>query len=84
VLFNRFFQPDIDPVRAEPTWHLTLTDSSELSLRLQWIAVLAGRIRPSLAITGGVRDAIDAVKSSWRAPMRCRSCRRSSPSDRRG
>jgi len=63
VLFNRFFQPDIDPVRAEPTWHLTLTDSSELSLRLQWIAVLAGRIRPSLAITGGVRDAIDAVKS---------------------
>jgi len=63
VLFNRFFQPDIDPERAEPNWRLNLSGPGELSLRLQWIAILAGRIRASLAVTGGVHDAVDAVKA---------------------
>jgi dihydroorotate dehydrogenase (fumarate) len=63
VLFNRFYQPDIDPERHEATWHLTLSDSSELGLRLQWTAILAGRVRASLAVTGGVHDVIDAVKA---------------------
>jgi len=63
VLFNRFYQPDIDPERLEATWHLTLTDSSELGLRLHWIAILAGRVKASLGITGGVHDTIDAVKA---------------------
>ena len=63
MLFNRFYQPDIDPDRAEPNWRLTLSGTSELSLRLQWIAILAGRIRASLAVTGGVHDAVDAVKA---------------------
>jgi dihydroorotate dehydrogenase (fumarate) len=63
VLFNRFYQPDIDPERLEATWHLTLTDSSELGLRLHWIAILAGRVKASLGITGGVHGTIDAVKA---------------------
>jgi dihydroorotate dehydrogenase (fumarate) len=63
VLFNRFYQPDIDPERLEATWRLTLTDSSELGLRLHWIAILAGRVKASLGITGGVHGTIDAVKA---------------------
>jgi dihydroorotate dehydrogenase (fumarate) len=63
VLFNRFFEPDIDVERREATWRLTTSDSSELALRLQWIAILAGRVRASLAVTGGVHDPLDAVKA---------------------
>jgi dihydroorotate dehydrogenase (fumarate) len=63
VLFNRFYQPDLDPDRREATWHLTLSDASELGLRLHWIAILAGRVKASLAVTGGVHDALDAVKA---------------------
>jgi len=63
VLFNRFYQPDIDPEGREATWHLTLSDSSELGLRLHWIAILAGRVKASLGVTGGVHDVIDAVKA---------------------
>jgi dihydroorotate dehydrogenase (fumarate) len=49
VLFNRFYQPDIDieTVTAGPS--LELSRSSELRLRLRWLAILSGRIRPSLA-----------------------------------
>jgi dihydroorotate dehydrogenase (fumarate) len=63
VLFNRFYQPDIDPDQREPAWHLTLSDSSELGLRLHGLAILAGRVKASLGITGGVHHAIDAVKA---------------------
>jgi len=63
VLFNRFYQPDIDPERREPVPHLRYSDSSELLLRLRWIAILAGRLRASLALTGGVHEPIDAVKA---------------------
>src|SRR5215510_2497823 len=63
VLFNRFYQPDIDPVRRETAWQLDLSDSSELRLRLRWIAILWGRIKASLALTGGVHEPIDAVKA---------------------
>jgi dihydroorotate dehydrogenase (fumarate) len=63
VLFNRFYQPDIDPDRREPVPHLRYSDSSELLLRLRWIAILAGRLRASLALTGGVHEPIDAVKA---------------------
>lgn len=63
VLFNRFYQPDIDPERRGTSLQLTLSDSSELLLRLRWIAILAGRVRASLAATGGVHEAIDAVKA---------------------
>ena len=63
VLFNRFYQADIDPVRREPVPELHYSDSSELLMRLRWVAILAGQIRPSLALTGGVHTSIDAVKA---------------------
>jgi dihydroorotate dehydrogenase (fumarate) len=63
VLFNRFYQPDIDPERRAAVPQLHYSDSSELLLRLRWIAILSGRIRPSLAVTGGVHTPLDAVKA---------------------
>jgi dihydroorotate dehydrogenase (fumarate) len=63
VLFNRFYQPDIDieNLEVEPT--LQLSDSSELLLRLRWLAILSGRIRASLAASGGVHTPQDAIKA---------------------
>ena len=63
VLFNRFYQADIDPVRREPIAELHYSDSSELLMRLRWIAILAGQVHASLALTGGVHSPIDAVKA---------------------
>jgi dihydroorotate dehydrogenase (fumarate) len=63
VIFNRFYQPDIDIESLEAVPSLSLSDSSELLLRLRWLAVLAGRVRASLAVTGGVHTCIDAVKA---------------------
>jgi dihydroorotate dehydrogenase (fumarate) len=63
VLFNRFYQPDIDPEHVEAAPVLRLSDSSELLLRLRWIAILSGRIEASLAASGGVHEPIDAVKA---------------------
>jgi dihydroorotate dehydrogenase (fumarate) len=63
VLFNRFYQADIDPVRREPIPELHYSDSSELLMRLRWIAILAGQVKASLALTGGVHTPIDAVKA---------------------
>ena len=63
VLFNRFYQPDIDPVgqQAQPALHLSSSD--ELPLRLRWLAALSGRVSCGLAVTGGVHSALDAVKA---------------------
>jgi dihydroorotate dehydrogenase (fumarate) len=63
VLFNRFYQPDIDPLRLAAVPQLHLSDSSELLLRLRWLAILYGRLRVSLAVSGGVHEPIDAVKA---------------------
>ena len=63
VLFNRFYQPDIDPLTLETVPQLHLSDSSELLLRLRWLAILYGRLRVSLAVSGGVHEPIDAVKA---------------------
>lgn len=63
VLFNRFYQPDIDPESLEAVPRLTLSDSAELLLRVGWLAVLFGRLRASLAASGGVHEPIDAVKA---------------------
>ena len=62
VLFNRFYQPDIDPEQMN-LLRVNLSSPSELNLRLRWIGVLSGRIRPSLAVTGGVHTAMDAIKA---------------------
>jgi dihydroorotate dehydrogenase (fumarate) len=63
VLFNRFYQPDIDPDALEVTPALRLSTRDELLLRLRWLAMLSGRLRASLAVTGGVHDARDAIKA---------------------
>ena len=63
VLFNRFYQPDIDPLTLETVPQLHLSDSSELLMRLRWLAILYGRLRGSLAVSGGVHQPIDAVKA---------------------
>jgi dihydroorotate dehydrogenase (fumarate) len=64
VLFNRFYQPDIDPEELAATRTLHLSDSSELRLRLHWLAILSGRVKASLAVTGGVHTALDVVKAT--------------------
>jgi dihydroorotate dehydrogenase (fumarate) len=63
VLFNRFYQPDIDIEELEVAHRLRLSDSSELLLRLRWLAVLYGAERHSLAVTGGVHTGVDALKA---------------------
>lgn len=63
VVFNRFYQPDvnIDELGAQAT--LRLSDSSETLLRLRWLAILAPHLRGSLAATGGFHTAADVVKA---------------------
>lgn len=63
VLFNRFYQPDIDGAqrRFEPS--LEYSTSAELGLRLHWLAVLSARLETSLAVTGGVHGSEDALKA---------------------
>lgn len=63
VLFNRFYQPDFDIQNLEVVPRLTLSEPHELLLRLHWVAILFDRVRPSLAITGGVHSAEDVLKS---------------------
>ncbi|MFO0572119.1 MAG: dihydroorotate dehydrogenase-like protein [Polyangiaceae bacterium] len=63
VVFNRFYQPDIDAEELEIVHRLQLSTSSELLLRLRWLAILHGRAAKSLAVTGGVQDAADAIKA---------------------
>jgi dihydroorotate dehydrogenase (fumarate) len=63
VVFNRFYQPDIDPEELAVLPELHLSTSNELLLRLHWLAILSGRVRASLAVTGGVHTAMDALKA---------------------
>lgn len=63
VLFNRFFQPDIDIEELEHVPSLTLSHPNELLLRLRWLAVLYGKLNLNLAVTGGVHTAEDAIKA---------------------
>jgi dihydroorotate dehydrogenase (fumarate) len=62
VIFNRFYQPDIDVEHLEVTPRHVLSTSDELRLRLRWLALLSPRIKASLAATGGVHTVEDVVK----------------------
>ncbi|MGA2101519.1 MAG: dihydroorotate dehydrogenase-like protein [Candidatus Sulfotelmatobacter sp.] len=62
VLFNRFYQPDIDLEELEIRPNVLLSTPQALRLPLTWIGILYGRIRAGLAGTGGVHSAEDAVK----------------------
>lgn len=63
VLFNRFYQPDFDLEALEIVPSLQLSTSYELLLRLHWVAILWGRVKTDLAITGGVHTAYDVLKA---------------------
>ncbi len=63
VLFNRFYQADIDPETRGTTVRVQLSDSADLLLRLHVIAILSNRVRMSLALSGGVHEPIDVVKA---------------------
>jgi dihydroorotate dehydrogenase (fumarate) len=63
VLFNRFYQPDIDTETMTAVPQVELSTSAELLLRLRWLAILHGRVRPSLVVTGGVNTVNDGIKA---------------------
>ena len=62
VLFNRFFQPDLDLARLEVLADIKLSSPDEIRLPLLWLAVLAGRVEASLAATTGVSTADEVIK----------------------
>ncbi len=63
VLFNRFYQPDVDTDELDVRPMLELSQSSELRLRLRWLAFLSGRLPVDLSVSGGVHTGIDLAKS---------------------
>jgi len=62
VLFNRFYQPDVDIERLTVSPNLVLSSSLESRLALRWVAILNGRVPLDLAGSAGVHDADDVVK----------------------
>jgi dihydroorotate dehydrogenase (fumarate) len=62
VLFNRFYQPDIDLESLEIRPHVLLSTAQALRLPLTWIGILYGRIRANMAATSGIHQATDALK----------------------
>ncbi len=62
VLFNRFYQPDIDLISLEVQPNIVLSKSYDMRLPLRWIALLKGRIKAQLAATGGIHTGWDVLK----------------------
>lgn len=62
VLFNRFYQPDLDLDNLDVLPRLHLSQSNELPLRLHWVAIMYDKVTADLAITGGVHTANDVIK----------------------
>ncbi len=63
VLFNRFYEPDIDIDELDIVTHLTLSNSHELLLRLRWLAILSPQLKMDMSVSGGVHTWKDAVKA---------------------
>jgi dihydroorotate dehydrogenase (fumarate) len=63
VVFNRLYQPDIDPEGPSLERVLHLSHPSELLLRLRWLAILSARSKVPLAVSGGVQELPHVVKS---------------------
>ncbi len=63
VLFNRFYQPDVDIETMAVVPRLELSTNAELLLRLRWVATLHDQVRCSLAVTGGVETPSDGIKA---------------------
>ena len=64
TLFTRFHRVDLDVVELEIVRTFPPSDFSDLSLRLMAVSALAGRVKASLAVTGGVHTALDVVKAT--------------------
>lgn len=62
VLFNRFYQPDIDLEKLEVTPNVLLSTPMDMRLPLRWIGILYGKIQADLAATSGIHTAEDAIK----------------------
>ena len=62
LLFNRFYQPDIDLDTLEVVPNVLLSNPQSMRLPLRWIAILYGRIKADLAATSGVHSAEDVIK----------------------
>ncbi|MEN9974858.1 MAG: hypothetical protein RLZZ282_864 [Verrucomicrobiota bacterium] len=62
VMFNRFYQPDINIEELEAAPHLELSTSTELRQRLRWIAIIHGHIKADIALSGGVHNFEDIIK----------------------
>ena len=62
VLFNRFYQPDIELESLEVKPNILLSTPMAMRLPLRWIALLHGKLKASLAATSGIHRASDALK----------------------
>ncbi len=62
VMFNRFYQPDIDLENLEVMPNLVLSTSESMRLPLRWVAILYGKIKASMAGTSGIHTAEDVLK----------------------
>jgi dihydroorotate dehydrogenase (fumarate) len=63
VLFNRFYQPDFNIEELEVSPQLKLSDPGDLLMRLRWLAIISPHVHASLAASGGVHTAPDAIKA---------------------
>ncbi len=63
VIFNRFYQPDIDIEALDVVHDLEFSNSYELRLPLRWLAILYGQVNTSLAATTGIHTAEDVLKA---------------------
>ena len=64
VIFNRFYQPDLDIEELDVVPNLRLSTADELRLRLRWLAILSSQVELSLAATGGAHNAVDVIKAT--------------------
>lgn len=64
VIFNRFYQPDINLETFDVDSHIQLSTSSELLERLRWTAILKHQVDINIAVTGGVHSIEDVLKAS--------------------
>jgi dihydroorotate dehydrogenase (fumarate) len=63
VIFNRFYQPDLDIEDLDVIPNLRLSTADELRLRLRWLAIISSQVELSLAATGGAHNAVDVIKA---------------------
>ena len=62
VLFNRFYEPDIDPAKLEVKTSVLLSTPAEQRLPMRWIGMLYGNISADLSATSGIHSAEDVIK----------------------